>query len=219
VVFKDALEDIITIRKLWSKVKLKELSKYDLNNPVLEWLMIRDIRGDKEIKEILSLSSYDIIKIKSDNIILYYLSERTNEDKFVWTCQMGHIKVAQWLYSLGDVDIHNNKDFAFCSACWNNHLEVAQWLYFLGGIDIHFDYELPFRLTNQRGHLKLAQWIYSLGGINIHIVNQFAFRWACKNNHLETAQWLWSLGGFYKDNIKTEHQPIIDWLATLDSGL
>ena len=151
VFFKESLEDIITMRKLWSKEELKELSKYDLNNLVLEWLMIRETREDKEIKEKLSLDSFHIREIKSDNIILYYIVDETNQIKFKWACYNGHLKSAQWLYSIGYVNIHSG-----------------------------------------------------------------AFFWACIFGHLKVAQWLWSLGGFHKKNINSTHQPIIDWLATLE---
>jgi len=216
VAFKEALEDIITIRKLWSKTELKELVKYDLNNPVLEWLMIRETRDDKEIKEKLSLDSFEIFQIKSDSIILYYLVNKTNEYKFINACQKGHLEVAQWLYSLGGVNIHIDDEYAFSWTCRMGHLEMAQWLYTLGGVNIHIYNECPFRWACEKGHLEVAQWLYSLGGLNIHIDNEYAFRWACGNGHLETAQWLWSLGGFHKEGIETRHQPIKDWFATLD---
>jgi len=216
VVFKEALEDIITIRKLWSKEELREFSKYDLNNPVLEWLMIRDNREDKEIKEILSLDSLELKNIDKDNIILYYLVNNTNKEKFGWVCKEGHLEVAQWLYTLGDVNIYSNDEYPFRTACFYGHLEVAQWLYTLGDVNIHLHNECAFRWACQNGHLEVAQWLYSLGDVDINIDNGFAFGWACFYGHLEVAQWLWSLGGFYKEDIKTRHQPIKDWLATLE---
>jgi len=166
VFFKRALDDIITIRRLWSKKELKELCRYNLNNPVLERLMISETREDKEIKEILSLESFEILKIEKEyinfyekkkyflNSLLCYLSDNSNQQKFNFLCKIGSFEVAQWLHSLGDVDIYN--------------------------------------------------------------LDEYAFKMACKNGHLEVAQWLWSLGGFHKDGIETEHQPIKDWLATLD---
>jgi hypothetical protein len=166
VVFKDALEDIITTRKLWSKEELKELSKYDLNNPVLEWLMIRDTREDKEIKEILSLYSFNINEIKSDNKILYYLVYETNQDKFNYACFYGHLEVAQWLYSFGDVNIHGRYEYAFRWACREGHLEVTQWLYSLGGVDIHVYEDICFSCACSYGHLEVAQWLWSLGGFH-----------------------------------------------------
>jgi ankyrin repeat protein len=266
VVFKEALEDIIKNKKLWFRRELKEFSKYDLDNPVLEWLMIRDNREDKEIKKILYYNYDDLdylsfneeLKIKKmDSIILYYLLNGNKQRKFNLACKNGHLKVAQWLYtyngiyegdkinihhyfetpfisacenghlevaqwlfSLGEkeekIKIHIDEDRAFTWACANGHLEVAQWLYSLGGVNIHARNDDAFCWSCKKGHLEVSQWLYSLGGVNIHSADDFAFKWACYNSHLEVAQWLWSLGGFHKNDIKTTHQPINDWLATLE---
>jgi len=296
VVFKEALEDIIKNKKLWSKEELIELSKYDLNNPVLEWLMIRETREDKEIKEKLSLDSFELSQVNKDSIILYNIAEKTNDEFLSWACEKGHLEVAKWLYmiyqssefSLGGENINSILEIAFKKACDNGHLEVAKWLFSvslpIGGIDLHKNreeifrrvcifgklevakwlynitlnfevinihiedeyvfrhccqfghlhilkwlYEIslgcinihikneePFKRACIYGNLKIAQWLYCLGGVDIHIQNEYAFRWACKEGRLEVAQWLWSLGGFHKEGIKTRHQPIKDWLATLD---
>jgi len=202
VVFKEALEDIITSEALWSKEDLIEFSKYDLNNPVLEWLMIRETKDDKEIKEKLSLESLELKDINKDNIILYSIINKSNQDKFIWVCERGYLKVAQWLYSLGGVDIHIYDEHPFGLACWNGHLEVARWLYSLGDVNIHINDEEAFICTCRNGHLEVAQWLYSLGNVNIHIYNGMALKLASKEFHLEVAQWLWSLGGFHKDGIE-----------------
>ena len=174
VIFKEALEDIIKNKKLWSKEELKEFSKYDLENPVLEWLMIKETRKDKEIKEKLSLDSLKIDQVDKDIIILYYLVDKTNQNKFCWACEKGHLKVAQWLYSLGGVNIHSEDEKAFRVACKNGHLEVAQLLYSLGGVNIHIMDESAFRLACKEGHLEIALWLYSLGDVNIHMGDAFA---------------------------------------------
>jgi hypothetical protein len=194
LVFNEALEDIITKGKLWSKEELKEFSKYDLDNPVLEWLMIKETREEKEIKEKLSLDSFGVKDLDSDNIILYCLVNKPNQDKFNNACKMGHLKVAQWLYSLGGVNIHINNENAFRWACKWVQLEVAQWLYSLGGVNIHIMDEDAFRWACLRGYLNIAQWLYSLGDVNIHINDEEAFRLACIKGHLEVVQWLYSLG-------------------------
>jgi len=52
-VYREYLDYIETHPKSYSLEKLIELSKYDLNNPVLEWLMIRETSEDKEIKKVI----------------------------------------------------------------------------------------------------------------------------------------------------------------------
>ena len=44
------------------------------------------------------------------------------------------MEVANWLYSLDDVNIHARNDTAFNISCYKNRIEVAKWLYSLGGI-------------------------------------------------------------------------------------
>jgi len=237
VVFKNALKDIITIRKLWSKEELKEMLKYDLNNPVLEWLMIRETRDDKEIKETLSLDSLELKNIDKDDIILYYLVNKTNQIKFKCACFKNHLKMAQWLYSLEDtekINIHLNNEEAFKLTCQYGHLEMAQWLYSLGDtekINIYNNNEEAFKLTCRFGHLEIAQWLYSLKDtekINIHHDNENAFKLSCKYGHLKMAQWLYSLEDSEKININIDkhypfyislnqgHLEVAQWLYSLE---
>ena len=84
---------------------------------------------------------------------------------FRLACSKGHLQTAQWLYSLGNVDIHAENEYAFRFACSNGHLEVAQWLYSLGGVNIHAEDDQAFRFTRRDrrdDHLELAQWLDSL---------------------------------------------------------
>ena len=54
---------------------------------------------------------------------------------FCLACHFGHLKVAQWLYSQKNIDLHHDDKSAFNGACLRNHLEVAEWIYSLGEID------------------------------------------------------------------------------------
>ena len=131
---------------------------------------------------------------------------------FQWNCGKGNLIVAQWLYSLGGVDIHADNEYAFRWSCRNGHLIVAKWLYSLGeGMDlldpsspvlrgqgrvnIHADNECAFQACCYMGHLAVAQCLYSIGNIDIHANDEHVFRWSCLNGHRAVAKWLYSLGG------------------------
>jgi hypothetical protein len=42
--------------------------------------------------------------------------------------------IFQWLYSLGNVDIHAENEYAFRYGCLDGHLLLPQWLYSFEGI-------------------------------------------------------------------------------------
>ena len=62
-----------------------------------------------------------------------------NKPEIFSLCFHGYLSIAQWLYSLGDIDIHafdinihDGGDYVFHQAYINGHLLVAQWLFSLG---------------------------------------------------------------------------------------
>ena len=142
-----------------------------------------------------------------DNEDVLELSKRG----FQWNCENGNLITAKWLYSLGDVDIHVNDEYAFKSACRNGHLAVAKWLHSLGGLDIRVCGGYAFPMSCQNGYLDVAQWLYSLGGIDIHAEDEYAFRWSCRYGHLDVAQWLYSLGGYSILNIHADNAYAFKW--------
>jgi hypothetical protein len=164
-----------------TKPKWKELSE---NNEVYDWLM--------------PLTEYIITVSRKDDVYSYYCKNaigNNKNDMFRWTCEKGHLEVAQWLVSLGGVNIHVNDDMAFLWICEKGHLEVAQWLVSLGGVNIHVNDDLSFRYACVNGHLKVAQWLYSLGGVNIHAENDWVFKRSYHHGYREVAIWLYSLDG------------------------
>jgi hypothetical protein len=146
-------------------------------------------------------SSSEIIgSVGSQRLIEYFINTYKDEAKkdaiFIELCYNGHLSTAQWLYSLGDVNIHAEEEGAFRLACSNDGLLVAQWLYSLGDVDIHIIDNEVFLEACLRGHLSVAQWLYGLdNGIDIHGDEEFVFRGACYNGHLSIVQWIYSLGG------------------------
>ena len=123
-----------------------------------------------------------------------YISGPENQKCFTSACQYGHLQIAQWLYSLGNINIHASKDEAFRWTCRKGYVQIARWLYSLGNIDINEIPEDSFWQACRKGYLQVAQWLYSFGNINIYEMKD-SFLGACEGGHLEIAKWLYSLGG------------------------
>ena len=107
----------------------------------------------------------------------------------------GHLKVAQWLWSLDQPGAtHINLERALRAACRNGWLAMAQWIWSIRDASApnHIPHGDAFRCACQYGHLELAQWLLSLEiGIDVHARSELAFRLACAHGHLPVVQWLW----------------------------
>ena len=143
---------------------------------------------------------------------------------FQMSCEEGRIDLAQWLHSLGGIDIHYADDMAFRATCENGHINIAKWLYSFGSVDIHVYNDISFWRTCVNGHVELAKWLYSLGDIDIHADGDMFFRLSCSYGRIEVAKWLYSLGDVdihsYNDNAffsscKFGHIQVAKWLYSL----
>jgi hypothetical protein len=187
----------------------KRLSEYE----ILLYIKLKSIEKNQKEWEIkyghkLPVSFFDHVKdfigvytipiklgfLGSQRLIEFIANESNRNCIFMGLCTKGHLSLAQWLYSFGDINIHAWMETGFRMACYNGHLSMAQWLYNLGDINIHPCEDFAFRGACKNGHLALAQWLYSLGGVNIHAKDDFAFRTACDNKYLSVIKWLFSLG-------------------------
>lgn len=125
--------------------------------------------------------NYQIKKITNNKIDIH----AQNNQAFRSSCENGHLEVAKYVYSLGEIDEN-------------------------GTIDIHVYNDEPFRKSCANGHLEVAQFIYSFGKVNIHADNDFAFIKSCENNHVEIVQWLISLDGFQNFRISDRIQQLFE---------
>jgi hypothetical protein len=92
------------------------------------------------------------------------LNHNYNKDYgFIWACQKGNLRLAKFIYSLGNVDI--NRTFngsAFNSACSANYLELAKWIYTLEEVDIHMNLSYGFILSCSRNHEEVYRWMWEI---------------------------------------------------------
>ena len=222
---KEALEDIVKNRKLWSKEELVEFCKYNLDSPVLEWLEVKETPEEKELREFIMLDSEEyyeyseeedekVKKLKTDSIILNYIIPDKLESSFIFACKNGFTKVAKWLYM-----VHNPLDFnttisdipllrlSFYLACSNGYLELAQWIY---EISKPFEILIPGYLRPERIITK-----YEL---------KQSMSFSCIKGQLGVVQWLYSLIQpieqhvlqlLFDDSIENLHLELAQWIYSI----
>jgi ankyrin repeat protein len=155
-----------------------------------------------------------------------YNIHANDEEAFRWSCRLGHLKVAKWLWDISNhkINIHAKNEDAFRWSCYSGHLDIAKLLWDISDhkINIHVSNEEAFRFSCFFGHLDIGKWLWDISDnkINIHAYTDFAFRSSCERGHLEVAKCLLNLNFDYfvnwinentiNDKIKLELQNIID---------
>jgi hypothetical protein len=190
--FKDYIIDLISKTK--KKVTEKEYAKY-----------IKDQFATVCQDGILSEAKYLYKKYDLD---IHFDIHFDNDCLFRFACYRNDFKMAEWLYSLGGVNIHAVDEYAFKYTVFNHDLRMAKWIYDLGindsnagKINININNDSIFQNLCKYSTLENAKWLYSLGiesgsKININANDDNAFVSACNNifNNYNIAIWLYELG-------------------------
>lgn len=120
----------------------------------------------------------------------------TEEDNIIFrfTCESGHLKIAQWLYKVEPgIDIHAKNDFAFRFACTLGHLELAKWLIVVDP-QLDFTAKDEYALTESLvyGHLLTGQWVYSLRAEpqRLLVHNMYILKFGCEEGSLDVVKWI-----------------------------
>jgi len=110
-----------------TKQKLKDLcDSYNLDNPVLEFLFIKDSPADRVIKNNRFFIEPSILSY--DSIPLYFVYSNYKSVKFAYACKNGHIKVIQWIRDSG-FDIKTNNNLGIKLASFNGHIHLFNWFH------------------------------------------------------------------------------------------
>lgn len=110
-----------------------------------------------------------LIEICGDNLDI--TGEKYKSDKnesFLWSCERGHLELAQYLYPKCKPDQKLQYN-AFLAAIKNNKEDVVMWMY--ESCDVNFDSvkDQAFKEACVNGHISIAKWIYEKSGKSIYI--------------------------------------------------
>ena len=187
IIIDDLYSELISQLELIEQLKFRCTSRFHLNrinSDILKELFDFKTNHSKDKINFINVCRSGYLNLAK---FLYTMDTNIcakNESAFRWSCHHGHIEIAKWLYSLGDVNIHVENECSFRLSCLSGHIEVAKWLYELG-VDVHAKNECAFRWSCQNGHIEIAKWLYELGDVNIHVENECAFRLSCLSGHIE----------------------------------
>lgn len=139
-----------------------------------------------EEKGMLELSKTDT---DTDNMKVLHIRYMDGDLDMIHTfdtlCVNGHMDSAKWLWDLSkdSLDIHRDKEDAFCVSCEGGHMDVAAWLWELSEetIDLHITDEYPILIAASRGHGNIVKWLHDIsrGTIDVHIDDERLFKIFC----------------------------------------
>lgn len=183
IVIPDLDSLIISFLELPSCVALMKINNHYYDKIkrmqlIIEW--------NKIIYERCSLNSLFIIVCDQGFITYakslidrYKINIHFNEEAaFIWSCQKGHLEIAQWLVDLGEkcgyghIDICTCNYLAFNLSFYCYQPIICKWLIDLGEkhgyskIDIHAAFNNHHTILNfdyKNGHNDLLKWLIDLG--------------------------------------------------------
>lgn len=113
---------------------------------------------------------------------------------FCRACEFGHLRVAQFMFSVNpteQVDVKN----AFVCSCAGGHLRVAKWLLMVNPTISDPDLDWFWRALRcacNKGHLHVAKWLRQICTADIFEFGEsicWQFRSICHHGQLAVAKW------------------------------
>lgn len=204
---------------------------------VAQWLyMLRKVVNDSSI-DYINKGQENVIFCDKNSDEREWMIEGVripinNQGAFYYSCIMGHLNIAKWLYSVDlSIDISFEANIIFSDSCVKNCLEVVKWLYSINPDQYKNSrkilYDLFFMCCRE-GHIDMVKWIYS---INSGIFEQYdkSYEYGivmniCLDGHIEIAKFLYTIN---KDIFKyldivtysiicyNNHLELIKWIYTV----
>ena len=156
----DTLREILSYLSFTDLLTLMTTNK-EFHRGIIELDVYQEFR--EYCKQYDKLDWEQLLKNNYTKLFRYlYISGIEHENCFEFACCHGNLQLAQWLYSMGNVDIHYGDEFVFREVCARGYLEIAKWLFSLGAVDIHARQDLPFRWALHNNQSEMMGWLCSL---------------------------------------------------------
>jgi hypothetical protein len=108
-------------------------------------------------------------------------------------CLSGNLEKAKELYSLNEIDLHENDDELFIDVCQNGHLNIAKWIISFDKLDRHSTYKKALKASCEYNNVDVYEWLGTLNEIDMKYYNNCIFRIYCEFGNLEKAKLLYSI--------------------------
>ena len=117
-------------------------------------------------KNIDKMTNRDWIRV--DYIENIVFTSENKQELFKYVIDIGKLKTAKHIYSLGGIDIHRNNDSAFRWASRKGHESIVRWLHSLGGVDIYANNDEAFRFACYNGHESIVRWLREISNTELN---------------------------------------------------
>lgn len=147
-----------------------------------------------EPNHILSVSELN----KHYNLFLKPITDLINRIKkdFSLACQIGPLKIAQWIYGKQNFGVYNHFKHTFEIVCKYNRIDMAQWIIDKDKHRLSTKVvRKGFVMACENGHLEMVQQIVPIvvqknNAIKLTKLMERAFANVCFYNHMHIAEWI-----------------------------
>lgn len=168
-----AIKDIISLKSVCHKFK-RQCHCYSVVPEYPNWATGKIIKAFNRLPRKLQNDVYDA-KTVSEAFCVLCEYNLLNEAKLLYSlehidcnmpvlfgnvCQKGHTETAKWLYSLGGINIEDERMWYFEKPAWGGHLDTMKWIYSFGHSNIHERGDWIIRVVGR--YQDIIEWFRTL---------------------------------------------------------